>query len=300
MGGQLSTRLTRLQRSRGELALTTLSQKASPVSFADFMLAVPPMVRLLLALAITISVTVLCVRAFHSQIRAINEDPPLVDGQPENGIQPTRDLGGRLIGLATFAFVFLLAFGFGQFWNTAKDARAASQSEAIDYAQAVALAQRLPAEEGTPLLTALETYRQGIVDVEWPLMQRAKSEELAQARQESTTALGTALLDARQGSDSGDPVWSNLSTAVDDLLTDGNDRADSLPGPAADSVILLVLFFGLATLVLTALFQPARLKASIIIMAAMAALTAFLLFAIVEISNPYNGAGAITSRLAQF
>ena len=45
------------------------------MSFADFLNTVPPFVRLLLAIAITAGVSMLCVHLFHSKILEINAAP---------------------------------------------------------------------------------------------------------------------------------------------------------------------------------------------------------------------------------
>jgi hypothetical protein len=59
----------------------------------------------------------------------------------------------------------------------------------------------------------------------------------------------------------------------------------------------LVFVLGLINLVAIALFQPAQKKANLLVVGMMAALTGFLLFVLVEISNPYAGAGAVTAVL---
>lgn len=269
------------------------------MSFSDFMLDVPPIVRLGLAIGITVLVTVLCVHLFHAHILRINTVPKKEnedDPDPPPGI---KDLGGRLIALATFAFVFLLGFGFGQFWDTAKDGRDAVLSEATDYQRAVGLAEQLPDDQAAVVVKALDDYRQSVVDVEWPLMVRADSNGLVQARYDSGGALADAILEARPSDAGSDPVWANLESSIDDLLDDAVDRTNALPSPMAVSIILLVFVLGLTNLIAIALFQPSSRKANLLIIASMAALTAFLLFVLVEISNPYTGAGAISPELMQ-
>ena len=268
--------------------------------FADFQNAVPPIVRLLLAIGITVGLAVLLVHVFHDRILKVNAAPAKkaddADPDPAPGV---KDISGRLIALTTFAFVFLLGFGFSQFWGTAKDARDAVLNEAIDYQRVVGEAQRLPAGQGTAVLEALEAYRAGVVAIEWPLMEDADSEALAAARYEAGASLLEVLYSARTSDDAGNPVWTRLSSSVDDLLSDGVDRTTALPSPMAVSVIMLVFVLGIANLVAIARVQPARKRANLAIVAMMAAITGLLLFAIVEISNPYTGAGAITSQLLE-
>lgn len=267
------------------------------MSFSEFLLNVPPFVRLLLAIAITVTITVVCVHVFHGRILAINTAPKKANDDDPDPPPGVKDLSGRLIALATFAFVFLLGFGFGQFWGTAKDGRDAVLSEATDYQRAVGVAQQLPDDQSAVVLQALDDYRQSVVDVEWPLMVRADSSGLVQARYDSSAALATAILDTRPSDAGSDPVWNKLESSIDDLLDDAVDRTNALPSPMAVSIILVVFVLGLVNLIAIALFQPATRRANLLVIASMAALTAFLLFALVEISNPYTGAGAITPEL---
>lgn len=267
------------------------------MSFSTFMLDVPPIVRLLLAIAIAVAVTVVCVRAFHTQILAINTPPKKENDDDPDPPPGVKDISGRLIALATFAFVFLLGFGFSQFWSTAKDGRDAVLSEATDYQRAIGLAQRLPDEQAASMLQALDDYRRSVVEVEWPLMERADSAGLVQARYDSSGALVSTVLETLPSDAASSPVWRNLESTIDDLLDDAVDRTNALPSPMATSIILLVFVLGLVNLIAIALFQPSSRQSNLIVIASMAALTGFLLFALVEISNPYTGAGAISPAL---
>lgn len=270
------------------------------MSFADLLNTVPPIVRLVLAVVITVGVSVLMVHIFHSRILAVNEAPKKAEGDDRDPPPGVKDISGRLIALTTFAFVFLLGFAFGQFWSTAKDARDAVTNEAIDYQRAVAAAKQLPADQSAVIVSALEEYRQTIVDVEWPLMVNADTEALAEARFDAGEKLTEAFISVRDAKeDPGNPVWSKASEAADDLLSDAIDRTNALPSPLAISIVLLVFVLGLMNLFAIALFQPARKKANLVVVAMMAALTGFLLFVLVEISNPYAGAGAVTSYLLE-
>lgn len=282
------------------LAVGSREVNAAQVSFADLLNSVPAIVRLVLAVAITVGISVLLVHVFHSRILAINEAPKKAEGDDHDPPPGVKDISGRLIALTTFAFVFLLGFGFGQFWSTAKDARDAVANEAIDYQRAIAAAKQLPPDQSAVIVDALEDYRTTIVEVEWPLMVNADTEALAEVRFDAGEKLTAALISVRDAKeDPGNPVWAKTGEAIDDLLSDGIDRTNALPSPLAISIVLLVFVLGLVNLFAIALFQPARKKANLVVVAMMAALTGFLLFVLVEISNPYAGAGAISSYLLE-
>lgn len=282
-----------------ELRAGPSTQNAPPVSFAEFQDAVPPILRLLLAIAITVGLSILFVHLFHRQLLELNASPKKQNDDDPDPPPGVKDISGRLIALTTFAFVFLLGFGFSQFWGTAKDARDAAFNEAIDYQRTYSAAQQLPPDQGMPIIAALEDYRDSVVTIEWPLMQDADSNALAAQRFDAGAQLSEAVLAAKTADASPSEILPSLSGAVDDLLGDAIDRTNALPSPTAVALIVLVFVLGIANLIAIVLFQPARKKANVVLVAMMATITAFLLFAIVEISNPYTGAGAITSRLME-
>ena len=256
--------------------------KTAMVSFSEFTYSVPAWVRLLLVVVISVVAVIVLIGRFHRHILALNTAPVKVnddDPDPPPGI---KDIAGRFIALATFAFVFLLGFGFAQFWSTAKDARDAVQSEATDFQRAVALAQDLPQGQSSAVGAALNAYQARIVEIEWPLMVSADSVKLVQARYISGEDLLTAIRAVRPSDASSDPLWVNLDSMVSNLVDDAVERTNALPSPMAASIIMIVIVLGIVNL---------------LAVAAMTALTAFLVFALVEISNPYNGIGGIISSL---
>jgi hypothetical protein len=269
------------------------------VSFGEFLNTVPPIVRLLLAIAITAGVSMLCVHLFYSKLLEINTAPKKVNDDDPDPPPGVKDISGRLIALTTFAFVFLLGFGFSQFWSTAKDARDAVLNEATDYQRAVSAAQRLPSDQAQVMTAALEKYRASTIQTEWPLMLEADSSALAQARFGNAAQLTETMYAEKDSQDSSSSAWTQMTAAVDDLLSNAIDRSNALPSPLAVSMVLLVFVLGLINLVAIALFQPAHKKANLLVVGMMATLTAFLLFVLVEISNPYTGAGAVTAVLLE-
>jgi hypothetical protein len=276
-----------------------LTRDASDVSFGEFLNTVPPIVRLVLAIVITAGVSMLCVHLFYSKLLEINTAPKKVNDDDPDPPPGVKDISGRLIALTTFAFVFLLGFGFSQFWSTAKDARDAVLNEATDYQRAVSAAQRLPSDQAQVMTAALEKYRVSTIQTEWPLMLEADSSALAQARFGNAAQLTETMYAEKDSQDSSSSAWTQMTAAVDDLLSNAIDRSNALPSPLAVSMVLLVFVLGLINLVAIALFQPAHKKANLLVVGMMATLTAFLLFVLVEISNPYTGAGAVTAVLLE-
>lgn len=270
--------------------------------------------RWFVAVFLTVGITLVMVRLFHqraldfnaiddidaderkSRMRAAEkaaeetgEEPPF-----EPPLPPAMyNLSGRLLGLTATAFVFLLAFTFGNFWQNTKAATAASETEAAYWIQAVLFAEPIPADlGGDQIRQALENYRDSVAQQQWPLMQRGDSEGAYRMQMSDGLTLSKALLSAEQAGAGSTPTWNDLTSVVGDMTEQGRYRIDALPGRAAPGVIAVVFTLGIAVLALTAVFQPSRLGANLGIMGIMAAIVATLLFVVVETSNPYVGSAA--------
>lgn len=284
--------------------------------FEDFMINSPAFLRWLIAVSITAGVTVAMVRIFHQRALAFNarddidsderkarikaaEKSAEESGTPapvEPPLPPAMyNLSGRLLALTTTAFVFLLAFTFGNFWQNTKAATAATEAEAAYWVQATLMAEPIPAAQGgDQLRQALDDYQDSVAQVQWPLMQRGDVDEAYRTQLRDGVQLGRALLVAEQAGAGNSVTWSTLTSSVTDMLEQGRYRIDALPGQGAPRAIAMVFGLGIATLALTAIFQPARLGANMAIMAIMAGIVATLLFVLVETSNPFVGSAGVT------
>lgn len=309
------------RRSGGRASLPCLTDGLSaPCNFAgvfeDFMIDNPSFLRWLIAVVITVGITVAMVRVFHqraldfnavddieaearkARIRAAEaaaeetgEEPPT-----ERPLPPAMyNLSGRLLGLTATAFVFLLAFTFGNFWQNTKAANAATEAEAAAWTQAVLFADPIPADQGGDRIRqALIDYRDSVAQEQWPLLQRGDSEAAYGLQLGDGLMLTKTLLSADQAGASASPTWNDLTSAVSDMTEQGRYRIDALPGRAAPGAISVVFTLGISVLALTAIFQPSRLGANLAIMGIMAAIVATLLFVVVETSNPYVGSAAVS------
>lgn len=286
------------------------------VSVESFMQDVPPSVRWILAVVVTAGITMAMVRIFHRRTLAFNavdsvasEERKALNKAAEakaekSGTEPVLEpplppemynLSGRLLALSTTAFVFLLAFTFSNFWQDAKAATSATQAEAAYLTQALVLAETVPVEQGRDdLIASLEQYEASVQQTQWPMMQRGDADGAYRTELQAGLELGQALLQAEKAGAGGEPTWNDLTSSVSDMLEQGRYRIDALPGPAAPGAVAVVFILGIASLVLTAVFQPSRLGANLAIMGIMGGVVGTLLFVVVETSNPYLGATAVT------
>lgn len=270
-----------------------------------------PALRLLIAVVITVGITLLAVKIFREPImdmdakdevaadehetlleEARRTDPP---GEMPPPLPPkTTYLAQRVIGLTTSAFVFLLAFTLSSYWSAAKDARTATLSEATYWAQSVATASELPKSPETDRLQqALLDYRDSVIHEQWPDMQAARTEGVQKQEIDARAAVGKAVLAADQAGAGKSPLWSQLVSSVDSMFDQANSRLDTLPNPSAPGVLMIIGLLGIVNLALIVVFQASRMGTNMFLAGTLAAVTALLLFIVVETSNAYVGGTAI-------
>lgn len=292
------------------------------VSFSDFMIDVPGWARLLLAIALTVGITLLVTWRLHDQVIHLDdvnleakekyeaEQEELAAAAKEAGVPRAADpprlkkyvgppetfyLGQLVRGLAMTAFVFLLAFTLGNFWGNTSQARSSTLDETASWTKAMTVARTLPADQGGPaVVAALQEYRSSVEDVEWPLMQHGDADGAFEVQSQAGARVAEAMLAADESGAGKSLAWSELSDSVTDMLSDGTNRIAQVPTSFAPAVIWLIAILALAQLVLAVAFQPARLGPNLLLMGVLATITVLMMFVVVEASNPYVGGGAVT------
>jgi len=277
------------------------------VSFSEFMIQVPPGVRLLLALLVSIGVSLVFVWVFHDRMLRLDdknldaaEKAKAEEGVDASAPRPAKApdtvyLAQRVLGLTATGFVFLLAFTLGNFWGNHGDARSAALDEATMYARAVSIAEMIPADQGgTQMTAALEKYRHDISKVQGPLLQRADSAGAYAVQSQASGAIGKATVAASRAGASKLPEWNLLTDSLNNMTSDATQRIAQLPGSDVPGILWMIAILGLANLVLTAAFQAARLGPNLLLIGGMAGITALLMFLLVEASNPFIGGGAVS------
>ncbi|MCX6431240.1 MAG: hypothetical protein NTX29_00125 [Actinobacteria bacterium] len=270
------------------------------MTFADFLINVPSSLRLLLAVVITAGISVVLVRRFHSRILKLGGWPlPAYDDPSGRDLPTINDLVGRILALTMFAFVFLLAFTLSNFWGAEHAARDATNAQSMDFSRAWYEASLLPLGEGrAEILKGLTDYRTAVDNDVDPALRQADVEQAYALQRQATTALESGVQAAYQLGASKSPVWSQLTDNIASIADDGENRILALPtGNIARAALILVMFLGLMNLALTSIYVPAPLSANLVLIGIMAAITAVLLFVVVEAANPYIGSAAVLDTL---
>ncbi len=264
------------------------------MDYADYAITTPVLVQLALSIAVTAGVSVLLVWACHRRLLEWAQEPKRDDADDSPKPPASYYLSGRIIQTTSVGFVFLFAFTVGQFVLNYQSADAASHLEAQYFSRALASAAQLPVEAGRDdVVAALEDYRRIVVEEQWPLMERGDGPSAYAVQVEASTPVSVALDASRVLGASDYAGWDLLATSVDEMFIAANDRLGDVPTGTAVSLILVVIFLGGVSLAMTAAFQPARLGINLALIAIMGATYGLLFYMVVELSNPFQGGGAI-------
>ena len=261
-------------------------------------MTVPPFVQALLSVVLTVGISVVLVWACHRQLLVLSEEPKHSEDDPTPKPPAAYYLSGRIIQVTSLGFVFLFTFTVGQFMLNARSADNATQMEAQYFSRALVSAQELPADMGRDrVVEALSEYRAIVVDQQWPLMERGDSRGAYDVQTKASTIVGAALGEAQDRGAADTPNWDILATSVDEMFTSATDRLGDVPRQHSANLVLTALMLGIVSLAMTAIFQPARLGMNIVLIGIMAAVYGILFYMVVELSNPFQGSGALTPLL---
>ena len=271
------------------------------MSAADYAEAVPPLLQLLLSIALTAGIAVLLVWRLHPQLLEMAHEPKR--DEDDESLEPPAvyHLSGRILQVTSVAFVFIFAFTVSQFMINIRSAEEATQAEAEANARATATAQQLPVDAGRDALTAaLEGYRTTVLDEEWPAMQSGDIMAAYEIQLGASINVSSALTSAASEGATEAPIWETLTVAVDDMLIGGADRISWVPGLSSMALVMLVFLLGGLNLAMTAIFQPARMRMNLTLIGIMGAVYGVLFYVAFEFMNPYSGAGGIVSLMEFF
>lgn len=266
------------------------------VSYADYVATVPPPLQILISMLLTAGITVALVWACHGPILKLAQEPKQEEDNPRPKVPASYFLSGRIIQITGIVFVFLFTFTVAQFVVNGRNADSGSQYEVQYFSRAMAAAENLPSDAGRDeVVAALDNYKTTVVDIEWPLMQRADAEGAYTAQQEASTAISDALATAKAAGAVDSLAWDPLMSGVEDMLINATDRLSNVPSSTVTSLVTAVIFLGAVSLALTAVFLPARLGINLVLIGILGATYGFMFYLVAELANPFDGRGGLIS-----
>lgn len=264
------------------------------MSYADFALSVPTPLQALLSVVLTAGIAVGLVWVLHPRLVLIARGPERAADDTSPKPPSPDNLIDRILQVVTFGFIFLFTFTMGQFIINARNAEAATQDEIQYYQRSLASAQGLPAGEGRDAMVgALVQYRTVVADVEWPLMEAGDAQGAYRAQAAAASGVAQGVRAAQQAGADSSEAWGVLATSLDDMLNAASDRLAAVPTRSSSTLVLVVLLLGILSLAMTSIFLPVRLGLNLALIGLMGATFGFLFYIVVELSNPFEGNGAV-------
>jgi hypothetical protein len=200
--------------------------------------------------------------------------------------QQHNDVAGFIYAVVGVIYAVLLALVVIAVWEEHEAAKATVGSEANELAEVFWLAHRFPDPEGHRLQELARTYARVVVEEEWTLMERGRSSPRA-----------WALLDEmRLGVQD-----VEVSTSADQVLFEqGLDRVHGLADARRTRLVeaeegipavlwIVLVFGGIVTVGFTYLFGLENTRTHRLMVAAVAAVIALVLFTIGSLDYPFSG-----------
>lgn len=161
-------------------------------------------------------------------------------------------------------------------------------SESANLARLSSLAEDIPDPAGAAAVQeAVADYAASITEVQWPLLRVADNSAATSAVFDANITLFETIQQVQEADSSSSRVWNWIDSTMSDLGQDSEDRLGQLPASSASARVWTVIILGLAMLIMTTAFFPTRVKAYRISISVLAALTALMVFVMVQASNPY-------------
>jgi len=271
-----------------------------PVSYAEYVNAVPAPIRLFITLVVFVSLSVALAWAFYGHSLRLAQEPETPDEKSGLVVPKAFSFVDRILAMTMFAFVFLLAFMLGQFWFNVRSADEDNTNFAFHYGTAVGYARILPPDAGGDIMMqALADYRSAITEDAWPLMVNADPQGSIALQKQAAARILDAEFEAYEAGASEQPSWGATQGAIADMMADSADLTVSAPGVGVTGALLLLYFLGIANLVLLALFSVTRLRFYLLGVGIIAGITAVMLFVVTDLSNPFAGPHAVVPNLMQ-
>jgi hypothetical protein len=200
--------------------------------------------------------------------------------------QEHNDVAGFIYAVLGVAYAVLLAFVVIAVWEQYQAARDTTDREANELAEIYWLAYQLPESEGRQVQELAQSYARVVVEEEWPLMEDGQFSPQA-----------WALVDEiRQRIGQFESSTSNEQVLQDQGLTRVHDLADArrlrlLETHEDIPTILWVVLLsgGVITIGFTYLFGLENTWAHSLMVGALAAVIALVLFTIYSLDNPFAG-----------
>jgi hypothetical protein len=202
------------------------------------------------------------------------------------------DVKAAFLSMAGVAYAILLAFVVVAVWTDFSDAGKTSQDEVTRLSNLMRDTGPFPDRVRVPMRRSVLAYADSVVNLEWRSMADGKSNPVTARRYEKMWSHWERYSPRAANADA---FYGESISRLNDLA---NNRRERLIASRASvpTVLWLLLMLGfVVSMAFTYQFKMARLTMHILSVAAIAALTGFVLFLIYSLQHPFAGSVAISS-----
>jgi hypothetical protein len=210
---------------------------------------------------------------------------------PETLRASDADVKSAFLSLAGVAYTILLAFVVVAVWTDFSDAGKTSQDEVTRLSNLMRDSAAFPAAVRLPMRRSIIAYAESVIHREWRTMADGNADPVTAARYKRIWHFWQTY--SPRGA-TASAFYDNSAGRLNDL---GNSRRDRLIASRATvptSLWLLLLLGFVVTIAFTYQFKMAHLAMHVLSVAAIAALTGFVLFLIYSLQHPFAGSVAIS------
>lgn len=241
-----------------------------------FIQAVPSGVRLLIALAITLTITLVAARLMRGRRERILAVP--------EGKTPAEEMLNVALGVVLTAFVFLAAILIANFWGSLSVARSSVSNEQTAISQ-IAATLALIGEKDGDMSKALKDYAAAAREIEGPALRNGDGATATASHNAVSQPVVAALASIKGKGTTVDEA--TITTGVKDLLTNGSLRMTALPTAHSTQIFIILGLIGMLGLALAVILVPESRPATLIVLVTLSFALTFLYFIVVEMANPY-------------
>jgi Protein of unknown function (DUF4239) len=196
------------------------------------------------------------------------------------------DVAGFIYAVLGVLYAVLLGFVTIAVWEDFETARITAENEANELAEVFWLAHKLPEPEGERVQELARSYAQVVIDEEWPLMEQGQASPRAWALADQ---IRSSIQGFEPNTDAEQVLYDKGLERVHDLMDQRRSRLIEA-GQGVPHVLRVVLVVGgILVVSFTYLFGMENTWSHRLMIGALAAVIALVLFTIYALDYPFAG-----------
>lgn len=209
---------------------------------------------------------------------------------PENPDRPHHDTADSIFQMVGVLYAVILAFVVIVVWETDGKARSDSQVEANAAARVYFTARSLPEPQRLELMTLARDYAETVAHQEWSLMARGRTSP--QARQH-VAAMRLTTHELRPTTADQEILMGDTLDAINELVDARRERTSALTAPMTPLMWVGLIVSSAVTIGFALLFNRPSFALHLLMVGSMAALIAFILWLVHDLSLPFSGTASV-------